>query len=212
MDLTAEHGDVFAAANIITDRFRHTADDHIVIAQLQCLLVDACGKRQAFPVRLPDGVQEQYLPACREEFLKVHREHVQDPYFPDRERGGEPVDFHAEQAPCRNDPVILLCFAEVFQRSDGPFTNLNLIQYDRRFLRDCSPSKDPKVAEEHSRRKIPVKSGLERRLFLQVDIEGIFITFFTEVFDQPGFADLAYADEHQRFLDGFRFPLGQFFK
>ena len=144
-------------------------------------------------------VTEQLLPACDEKFLKIHWIHMQDSHLAYRKRALKPIQLHPQQTPRTQNPVIFIRLTEIFQRSNGPFTDLYLVKKDRNFFRNSFSQQLANLQKQSFRAKIPLKDRSNIPLFLQIQIKIFRIFFFQKFFYDPCFSYLPCAYHHQWF-------------
>ena len=113
---------------------RHAADHKILTVKLHCGIVQSRRQRRIGLEALFNLLYQVVLTERQHKFLHIHRIkrfHIDLSYG---EREFCSVDRNAEQAACNNDVVIWSVLAEVFKRSQRPFAELHLIEYNQRFF------------------------------------------------------------------------------
>jgi len=112
----------------------HTADHKILTVKLHCGIVQSRRQRCIGIKALFNLLYQIVLTESQHKFLHIHRIkrfHIDLSYG---KREFRPIDRNAEQAACDDDVIIWSVLAEVFKRSQSPFAELHLIEYNQRFF------------------------------------------------------------------------------
>ena len=136
------HQNIVVGLYKLADTVGHSSHHLILAVIVHCGFVEGGGHGGVMSKAILDPLHQLSFPAGQEKFLHVHRVEGLHIHLAHRERELLPVDRHAQQTAAGDHMVLRGLFAEIFQGSQRPFTQLHFIEDHQRLFPDDGLSSD----------------------------------------------------------------------